>query len=1796
MRLFKKWRKGTFAIIISFSLVLASCSNSSQNEGGISIKNSLDTIDEIPIESDTDNNNEDADLQNDNSNDNFENIEEDGNAVIFVDTNHAINDLSTLNLGGLPTFGKQEKAFKILRGQAKDLDNIWAIQYSESGELEMIHPTTKSGSKYSISADLSETRGYKFVFLGYENETWTGDSDEYYGGPSETTSVIGSSGVLNELNGFSDAIGSPTFLRTSSASEVQASLSNVGALGGGLTITSKKAGIEGNSIKVLLKETKRATYFVGVISSTGGAIAAGTRCIRYRTVAGQNGNVSIQFKYHSEFLPAKSQPSTTRATGILNVQNEDFDMWEYSEYNFDTNTITVHYGPNTRLFTIALLLQAQNPGIIALADVFRGTNPGLDGQSTTTQILTSNDILLNRGVGNRLASGNEDGEPTYMNFIPGTSTIEIAYSQVPDTSTAAIMAAADGNFYTSKLLPTTAVRPLVNNYSTGLSNTNLSGLMQAYADAPSSVRDLVEVTLVGADVTIVSNTHPAPGSALSGGSNASGSQAISNFDKNTNPYFNWTDALNIFTPDSFFTSGPSTLGLRTGSSISPKNPVAFDNLFKNFTYFGILHLKPTDIISEKKGKTLSVEAKIVSVQAYRSEGNIGPAVIGIANDTFTLGSPTGEIILKIRNYYHSDISLDDLRITAGIKNANLDADSGKISVALPVPTISYTIPVPLNANVTDENGVLLQHPVTATDTLTAFTNLSGVAVKNVFHAFTSISNTPLFAHGDTAKQNFTITKHSRREFIENFQWEDETTVSLGFVPSQAAPTDTVIYDQDQDFTTASGGRGLRSSFISRSGVGAGNEGTYVANAAGEFIDIEYHLYYRPRSSVGTDVVTVFIEDGTRNPTGNLAGPRDPNIVSIGLASRIAESRSPSVGLDGKIIPFEGSGKDLIYNTLSLEIPVETVIVSNESVLEEPDALVSFSIQFDAVANSGSTIGQTVVDPSTMTVFADLINTRPGETYTYRWNWSHYLELAGDNAFIGMPAGATIRGTDKHQITFSDATGKHPEFTSIKVTIRASEGRDPEGTLRPFDPASFDTSLNYEENKDRDFVFLENYDTGTDALNTSLLGLKAACKLDLKTDPSRAHLIVTPKTNSSGEIIASASEIAEAIRYYLLNSTIMNNFLISNPNFKLMDVYAKGSTTDATPYWTKTRSSDLNGQILGNARTADDNAGSSLKIKFANSEDYKNVRDTGSPLLMVTILDTVETHNGSTFIVDMSNAYPPVLEGSSAAITDVQYSFVSLATDGVTASAKKSKTNTEQFLSVANDTDADGAVTFNMRIKRDNVGVNDTDLMQNANSVVDGNQLGGPSTRENQFVAYWEVKKVSDQSKQKLLAPGNSSLNDWVLASSVDFVGSGADGNTNSITYERMFRDVYTAHMADPAGTPENALNQARLAARYAIAGIHSANQTSTLNLTPGGTATTAGRVQATATLTNIRAAVVARIRAACIAAWQQNQPTAGLTQVEVTNRVVTGTAPALYNATSAVTGLKANLYNNLYAYCLTQTPNHLKCHLIALAAANAHDNGLLDTIAIEDKLDAYKAVYNPTYYASLGGGSTVTQAKFHADLAGNAAAGGANNANIVSLITNQAGAGAAAAGVAAGIALENRRIVVVAKIVSAITTAVNREVPPLAGQPAGAINQVQTVIMPVGAPCTGMRSPIYNLVHDQVDAASTALQAGRIAVDATIPFGNIAEDYTNLIPIEAQLFNRSILGDAGLHDATLATDPDDPTNLALQHMLFSCRLILPSAPEARDSYFVTFKFRPGVSPDVGLPPIMSNSFIITVTK
>lgn len=1820
MKLLSKWWKFHSAMLISLSLVLAGCGGAGGegSDAGKGSGSNAGADNSIPDNSGTTGSNGSGSDSGsgtvvDNSNTDTLPTGNESGVEIFVDTNNAIDDLSLLNAGGVPTFGKKSKGSKSMRGKAIDLDNIWAIQYSSSGEIESIYPTTKSGSKYSFTADLSNTRDYKFVFLGYENERWTGDADELYQGPIEETTTIGAAGPVNELNGVTDATGASPFLRTASSSATKASLPLIGDPTGGITLTAKKAGDAGNSITVLTQETTRATYFVGVINGKPAVPIANNPFIRYQTVEGTKGNVNINFKLHAEFTPALLQPgdttplpagarTITRAQGLIDVADEDFLMYEYSSYDPSSNTITIHYGPNTTMATVAFLLEVKNPSIIQRADVTNAAGV-VDSQVNNQVVISQTESNLNSNNGNLAASGNINGVPTNFAYDAGTSTIFINMQKtnVPYSYNAT-------SFYATKATSSTASRPTVTaNAATGGNVSTVGGLMQAFADASSNVRDLVDITLVGTSTNVATSTHSTAvaiaNRRLSGGANASGSTAIQNFDKATNPSFVWTDALNLFNPDSNFTAGPSTLGLRSGSSISPRNPVGFDNLYKNFTYFGILHLTAEDIGASKKSKLTSVEAKIVSAQSYRKEGNIGPAVTSISGDTFTLGAPTGEIILNIRNYFQSDVSLDDLRITVGIKDNNLDSDSGKVSVALPIPAVGYTIPIPVSTNAapvagaTDDDANILVHPVSATDTLITFNAIAlgatvGNVVKEIFPSISSINTTALFAHGDVAKQNFTITKKSRTPLVKLFQWEDETTVALGFVPKQQADTDTIVYDQDQDFTTASGGRDLRSSFFSRGGTGAGNEGTYVANTGGEFLDIEYHLYYRPRSAVGTDTITVFIEDGTKDPTGNLAGPRDPSIASTTVAGKIAESQSPTVGLDGTIIPYNGSDKNLIYNTLSLEVPVDTVFESEESFLEEPDALVSFSIVFDAVANSGSTAGQSESDPSTMTVNADLINERAGETYTYRWNWSRYFELAGDNAFIGMPAGVTLHGADNHQVTFSDATGLHPQFTTVKVTIRASEGLDPEGTLRPFDPSTFDPTLTYVENVDRDYVFLDNYDSGIDALNLSAGGFKAAVKMDLTTDPTEAHVIVTPKTNSSGQIIASASEIAEAIRFYLANANKITSLLTADSSFKLMDVYAKGSTTDPTPYWTATEAADINGQVLGNARTADDNAGSSLELNFANSDDYLNVRDAGSPVLSVTILDTVETHNGSTFIVNLSNAFPPVLEDPGVTLSDVLYSFVSLASDGVTASSKKSKTNTEQFLSVADDTDADGAVTFNMRVKRVNAGVNDTELMQAKTVTVDGSLLGGKSTRENQFVAYWDIKRVSDQTTQRLLAAGNSNVNDWVVHTAVDFVGSGADGNANSITYAAMYKAVYNANIAVAGATTAEADAQAKAAATNTINGITGANLT--LALAVGefpGTGNAAGSAAATAALTVTRTAVINRVSNAIQAAHALEVPAPTTT---LAASIVPVTAAGQYAAGSAVVGLKANIFNSVYtAVDVADTP--VVSYRLALAGANAVDNGITDVTADAEMLATYNAVYTPTYVAALAVPATVPQATSIATIAATAAAAGCNNANLV-LIVNSLPGSAAAVGTAASTALATRLLAVRGLVNAAITASVNTAKPALGGgQPAAAIAAVLAA-WPAGAAATGMRSIVYNATYTSIDVANTPTQSTRVANASPSPFGNIAEDSKNLIPSEAQKFNLGSKGNAGEHSATLATDPDDPTNVDLQHMLFSCRLILPTAASARDSYMVNFRFRPGVADTISAPPIMTNSFIITVTE
>ena len=1094
---------------------------------------------------------------------------------------------------------------------------------------------------------------------------------------------------------------------------------------------------------------------------------------------------------------------------------------------------------------------------------------------------------------------------------------------------------------------------------------------------------------------------------------------------------------------------------------------------------------------------------------------------------------------------------------------------------------------------------------------------SGTAVLDVFPALTSATATALFPHASVSKQDFTITKKSRTEFIRTFIWE--TDASLGLV-SQKADTDTIVYEfpgvavayaaagfnQNQDK-----GRDIKESFVTRAGVFAvgpngSSDGSYVPTTAGEFIDIDYHLYYRPRSAVGTDTILVFIEDGTRDPTGYLQDPRDTSLVST---DKVTESRSPSVGLDGTIIPYAGTDKDLIYNTLSLEIPVDTVIIDGDSALEEPDALTSFSIVFDAVSSSGSTAGQTENDPSTMTVNATLINEQAGETYTYRWNWSRFFDLEGDNAMIGMPDGAVIRGLGNHQVTFSDATGLHPDFSSVKVTIRASQGLDPEGTLRPFDPSTFDPTASLVENVDRDYVFLDNYDASTDAVRMNLVGFKAAVKLDLTSDPTEAHMIITPKTNSAGEIIASGAEIAEAVRYYLANAPKITTLQASDASFSLMTVYSKGTTTDAIPYMTTIISSDVDGKVFS-GRTADDNAGSSLELHFENSDDYLNVRDTGSPVLSVTILDTVPEHNGSTFIVNLSNAYPPVINGTIGTISDITYSFVSLSTDGVTASSKKSKANNEIFLSVANDTDADGAVTFISRVKRDNAGTNDTYTMQERSVVVDGSAIGAPSTRANQFVAYWDVRRISNQGTPLLKAPGNSNINYWVMAENVDFVGSGADGNTNAALYRAYYNRIYNAAIVD-TDDPSEAHNQAKLGATAAINGINMANSAllitaqALLSSTPaaGTTSQTALSTAGTGEFPVQNGAVgtanttLYRVNNDIIAANSAFSPLAGQTTTALMATSTAAITAAVPVATAGGVGLGAALYNGILAANQSVAPaRYDRAHFIAKAAVISYDKNGLDDVAKAHKLATYNAVYTAIYNASIADGDTVSQATNQATFGADCAQSGITPANFTLAYNNYIvlfpNTGVPNTSQAAGLAALNARIAVInAKVLANANTAITQTgsaaVPGMAAAVTGAVTAAH-----------GIRHATYNAVYTAylVNNAGLQFNADIVATAACSSLGNVDMDYRNTIPTEAQIFNQGLKGDSGQHDATLASDPDDPTNVDLQHMLFNTRLILPTAVTARDAYFVRFRFRPGVAASDGAQPIMTNEFMITVTE
>ncbi|PCJ59212.1 MAG: hypothetical protein COA79_10960 [Planctomycetota bacterium] len=1414
MKLFGNLWKIHSTMLVALALVLSGCGSGGSgdsskstvgNNGASSVSNPgessiPDAENGIPGETD----NPGSVVDNTNNTDETTNTLTDGSVgdvEIFIDENNAIDDLSLLDAGGVPTFGKRSK--KRQKGKAKDIDKMYAIQYTSAGAIEKIFPMTKSGSRYILNSDLTNSRDYKFVFLGYENSRWTGSNNELYSGPTAVTTTIGTSGPANAING-SD--GSTSFIRTSAQTAVKASISSV-AGNPGVKIEVKDGGAAGNDIAVIMEEGVRATYFVGTIQNGNGA-----NMISYRTVAGIKGNVSIKFQYHSEYSNyITGAVPNVAPTGIsLNAAqlvdyssnvyprdvvgnnasprdeehfptiNDDYLIEEHAAYDTTSNTITLHYGASTSAHTLALLLQTQDFAIDTADVILTGATITTQAYSSAAQLVTSNavadhvvrdtlnvisllDASMNTTNGDLTASGNIDDDADKVEFNAGTSILTIKYNTTEN-----------GVNGTLPVYPITLTGNRPTTQVSGSILSTIEDLMKAYADASTEVRNLVSITTSGDLLGNITNTHPII-TKLSGGQDASSNSAISNFDKSTNPSFVWKDALNVFSVDnSASTFNTSLLGLRTGTSISPHNPVAFDNLYKNFTYFGILHLKGEDIES-KKSKVTTVEAKIVSSQSYRNEGNIGPAVFLIQNDTFTLGSATGEIILNIRNYFQQDISLDDLRITASIKEANLDADSGRISVALPVSTTNWAFTFGtgfVGTTVVSDTGLAL---TANTTTNAAPYILSGATVTDVFPASTgptTVAVTQLFPSGVSGLQSTTITKKSRTEFVRNFQWEDETEFDGGTgtnvtTVSQAAQTDTVMYESDP--LALDRGADIKSSFVTRNTA----DGSHTPNTAGEFLDLIYHLYYRPRSSVGTDIINVFIEDGTQEPTGNLLNPRDISVAGLGtLAEQIDATRSPTVALDGSILPYsDSSDEDLIYNTLSLEIPVDTVIKDEGGELEEPDALVSFAISFDTTASTDN-------DPSTMAVRADLTNARAGETYTYRWNWSRYFELDGDNSLIGMPAGAVLHGEGIHEITFSDATDKHPDFTSIRVTVRPSAGLDPEGTLRPFDPSTFDPTQSpaLVENVDRDFVFLDNYDGGTDALDMSAAGLKAAVKLDTATDPTEAHLIITPRTNGAGELIASGTEIAEAIRFYLINSAKISALKIADSSFELLDVYAKGSQLDNVPSWGASLAGEETGEVLTNGRTADDNAGNSLSLNFADSTEYEKVRDNGSPQLTVHILDTVESHNGTIYLVDLSNAYPPVVNDDGETVSDTTYTFVNLATDGVTTNP----VNQAFTLSVANDTDADGAVNFIMRVKRDTGGTNEAALMQERTVVVDGSALGAPITRENQFVAYWEVLKISDQSTNRLLALGGDNTNFWVIGDATDFVGSGADGDLDGL--------------------------------------------------------------------------------------------------------------------------------------------------------------------------------------------------------------------------------------------------------------------------------------------------------------------------------------------------------------------------------------------------------------------------------
>lgn len=246
--------------------------------------------------------------------------------------------------------------------------------------------------------------------------------------------------------------------------------------------------------------------------------------------------MNIRFKKHAEFTPALLQPGDTtpfpaaartytRAQGLIDMANEDFLMYEYSTYDAASNTITIHYGPNTTMQTVALLLEVKNPSIIQRADVTNGTLT-LDGQVNNQVVLNQTESNLNSNNGNLSASGNIDGVPTYFSYDIGSSTImlNLQKTNVP-------YSVAAGSFYLLKGTPTTAARPTTAaNAATGGNVSTLGGVMQAYADADSMIRDLVDISLVGTVTTVATSTHSTAvalaSRKFSGGSDPSGSTAV----------------------------------------------------------------------------------------------------------------------------------------------------------------------------------------------------------------------------------------------------------------------------------------------------------------------------------------------------------------------------------------------------------------------------------------------------------------------------------------------------------------------------------------------------------------------------------------------------------------------------------------------------------------------------------------------------------------------------------------------------------------------------------------------------------------------------------------------------------------------------------------------------------------------------------------------------------------------------------------------------------------------------------------------------------------------------------------------------------------------------------------------------------------------------------------------------------------------------------------------------------------------------------------------------------------------